>query len=121
MNDMYVSDLSRLNDMKMNLYSIDENFKQVSNDDFYVPAEVNGEAGINRVTGEKVDATKALYEYEVPEDAILQLDPYGVLKSLDQGTLDQTYTAPLPVLVAEGLRTVYSIDTKDNNEVFMEI
>ena len=58
-----MKDLGNVNAYSVNIYGLDSNFKDVSLDKFYIPAEVNGEEGISMLTGEKIDAHKALYEY----------------------------------------------------------
>ena len=74
-----MKDLSHANTMAITIYSLASNFKQVSSDQFYVPSEVNGKWGINVLTGEKIDAHKALYEYQAPSHAIIENDPYSIL------------------------------------------
>ena len=50
--------------MTVNFYSTASNYKEVTFDKFYVPTEVNGLPGENLITGEKIDAHKALYDFE---------------------------------------------------------
>lgn len=108
--------------MDMHVYSIGSNFKEVSFDRFYVPTEVNGEPGIGLISREKVDAHAALYAYETPDDAIYSSDPYSLLKSfVPGGGLPQKKIAPIPALVAEGLRDVFSVDTKEHNKMILKV
>lgn len=73
------------------------------------------------ITGEKVDAYRALESYETPEDFISTSDPYGLLNTLiPNGGLAQQKFPPIPVLVSEGFRDVFSVDTKQHNEMVME-
>lgn len=73
------------------------------------------------LTGEKIDAHKALYEYQTPSDAILSSDSHSLLKNLAPGGgLPEQKLPPIPVLVAEGLRETFSIDTVKNNKIFLE-
>lgn len=48
-------------------------------------------------------------------------DPYGLINSLSPSKGDGLpKLPPIPVLMAEGFRTVLSVDTDKNNKVFME-
>ena len=113
-----LKDLSQLNALTVNVHALDSNFKQVSSDRFYLPSEVNGKDGTSMLTGEKVDAHKALYDYEAPNDAILSSDPLNLLKNLVPSVNKKL--APIPVLISEGLRDSFSVDTVKNNQVLME-
>ena len=49
--------------MDVNTYSIDPGFKHVSNNQFYIPTEVQGKPGVNSLTGAKLDAHQAINDY----------------------------------------------------------
>ena len=75
---------------------------------------MQGHPGVNSLTGAKIDAHKALNDYEAPDNAIFVRDPYSILKEYDGEAFDsETFTAisPVPILISEGFRNVFSVDT----------
>ena len=75
------------------------------------------------ITGDKIDAHKALYAYETPDDVVMTSDPHGLLFSVSPAKgcgLPKQKLPPIPVLIAEGMRDVFSVDTVSNHEVLME-
>ena len=59
-----IEDYSDFKRFSANIYAVPEDYKNVTYDQFYIPSEVNGEPGVSRLTGEKVDAHEALYAFE---------------------------------------------------------
>ena len=98
--------------MEVYIYALDGNYRDVSIDKFYIPAEVNGEPGIDMITGEKIDAYKALDEFRSDEEINLENDPNGLIFS---PMAKQNKIPPIPVLLSEGFRDVFSVDTVQNN------
>ena len=78
-----LQDLSHFTRTTVNIFAVTENFKEISNDEFYIPTEVNGEPGIDFITGEKLDAHKALYEFEPDQPPATEHDPKGILNSFE--------------------------------------
>ena len=112
-----LQDLSHFTYTTVNIFAVTENFKEISNDEFYIPTEVNGEPGISTFTGEKLDAHKALYEFEPSKAPATEHDPMGIHYSLEEPNEYHTEIETIPILIADGLRSVLSIDTTDKNTV----
>ena len=59
----------------INLQAVPENTRDLTYDQFYIPSEVNGQPGQNRMTGEKLDAFEALYDYVPAHPPFDEPDP----------------------------------------------
>ena len=55
-DDTKIEDFSAQHVYTINLQGVPENLRDLTYDQFYIPVEVNGQSGINRMTGEKLDA-----------------------------------------------------------------
>ena len=66
----------------MNLYGVAEDQRSISYEQFYIPTEVNGEEGVNSITGSKLDAFEAIYDFK-PEEPIQDPDPLNLIKRLE--------------------------------------
>ena len=74
-DDTKIKDFSTQHVYTMNLQGAPENLRDLTYDQFYIPVEVNGQPGINRMTGEKLDAFEALYDYVPTNPPTSELDP----------------------------------------------
>ena len=74
-DDTKIKDFSTQHVYTMNLQGAPENLRDLTYDQFYIPVEVNGQPGINRMTGEKLDAFGALYDYVPANPPTSELDP----------------------------------------------
>lgn len=74
-DDTKIKDFSTQHVYTMNLQGAPENLRDLTYDQFYIPVEVNGQPGINRMTGEKLDAFEALYDYVPANPPTSELDP----------------------------------------------
>ena len=120
-DEIFIQDVSGQNVMTVNMYSTASNYKAVTKDKFYVPSEVNGMPGENLITGEKIDAHKALYDFEQTKGIYpVTTDPYSLLQTYDTSYLTETKLPTIPILISEGLRNVLSIDTGDNDQLMLQ-
>ena len=63
----------------MNLYSLSSNYYDVANSKFYKPSEVDGMPGESLISGKKLNAYKAIYDFEPSGKDPSQFDSHALL------------------------------------------
>ena len=81
-------------------------------DQFYIPIEVNGEPGQSMLTGHKIDAVEAIYDFKPTHTPSSSYDSENVTMDLEEPTgNDIEYLETIPLLISEGFRSQLSIDS----------
>ena len=116
-----VSTKSDVPEYGLQIYPVDEHFKDIINSDYYLPYEVNGQDGLSS-NKEVLDAHRALYEYERRTEKEEDVDDVnGIIQSADWHDMLVPKAESVPLLIAESFRHMLSVDTDLYNDVLLKM